>query len=212
MDRGRPAAPLPETQGPEVRGPPIRCSSSGAVPVLGLVNLQYLSLVGFNNLKHPALPPLCQRPANPTPLHRLSCFYCLGLTRILPSLLSLFTVHTLVIDVHPDEPPYSPWGHLAIPPASVTIQDLILERSDGPNIESYYQFFERVLAPGSLRAPGTRAAGSLKFGLPLSQFLRCDAVRDLLSISVEVPALLETDDRGSTGVSTVCLEIRGATY
>ncbi|KAM5540979.1 hypothetical protein V8D89_005290 [Ganoderma adspersum] len=174
---------------------------ASTLPVLGLVNLQHLSLTGFDNtwrhsfyLSQP--PAHGQGTSSLASLQQLTCNNCIGLSFILPALLSLLTVRALVIRAWVHHP--SPvWAAIhtchSIPLASLAIQDLVLvdqgARREG--MERYYQFFESVLAPGSLRAFGTGGLVASDFGPHFSRFIGCEALRGLLSISVEASLLTD---------------------
>ena len=114
---------------------------TSTLPVLKLVNLQHLSLTGFDNsntwrhsfsLSQP--PAHGQGTSSLASLQQLTCNNCIGLSFILPALLSLLTVRALVIRawVHY---PSTVWAEIhtchSIPPASLAIQDLVLVDQGG---------------------------------------------------------------------------------
>ncbi|KAI1785449.1 hypothetical protein LXA43DRAFT_1115959 [Ganoderma leucocontextum] len=161
-------------------------SLASTLPVLGLTNLRYLSLVGYDNVVHPPLlPAQWPRPPVRISLQQLSFDSCLGVTHVLPGLLSLFSVHTLVIRIKSSV--VQPSLHQSIPLASFAIQHLVLDMTY--DLEEYYQFFRSTLIPGSLRALGITVWTAQDF-TKLGQFLRSSAAQDLRSISIDISLLL----------------------
>ncbi|KAI1785434.1 hypothetical protein LXA43DRAFT_130770 [Ganoderma leucocontextum] len=169
-------------------------SLASTLPALGLTNLRYLSLVGYDNILHP--PVLCQRPVQwqrppvRVSLQQLSFDSYFSVTRVLPGLLSLFSVHTLVIRVHSylAQPSRQlPPIHPSIPLASFAIQDLVLDMAH--NLEESYQFFQSILIPGNLRALGIEV-WTAQDSTRLGQFLRSSAAQDLRSINIDISLLL----------------------
>ena len=68
-------------------------SSASALPSLRLISLRYPSLTLYDNLIDHPLPSECPAQSRRTPVHsfqQLTLYECVGTTRFLPDLLSLF--------------------------------------------------------------------------------------------------------------------------
>ncbi|KAM5540978.1 hypothetical protein V8D89_005289 [Ganoderma adspersum] len=151
-----------------------------------LTNLRKVFIVGYDNKVGPPQRFLRgrqpQRPTATVALQRLTLESCQNVAYILHGLLPLFTIDTLVTDAFL----YSLFGQrppadieTLFPSASVSIQNLALRGT----VDHFYEFFERVLAPGCLRglATGSWWRGDLRL---LDRFLQSRAAQNLVSISI----------------------------
>ena len=187
---------LDESCGDSGNQPHLLCNSrpfdvevlASALPFL--TNLTTLVIVGYNDKTYRSLPFRCmtRRHQNPVALQRLTLLACWNTGFILHGLLSLFSVDTLVLDPHwisqlSNYPKSLTRVNALFPPASLAVRQLVLHQPDTG--EHFYNFFERVFAPGCLHGLST-GSWTLRDELIdiFARFLRSPAAQNLVSISI----------------------------